>query len=66
MTWVFARAVLWANRKRVSFTKTPREPKKVRLEMVHTDVWEPSPVSSLGGSRFYVTFIDDFSRKVWV
>ena len=35
---------------RVSFTKTPREPKKVRLEMVHTDVWGPSPVSSLGGS----------------
>ena len=33
-----------------SFTKTPREPKKVRLEMVHTDVWGPSPVSSLGGS----------------
>ena len=50
--------------KRVSFTKIPREPKKVRLEMVHTDVWVPSPVSSLGGSRFYVTFIDDFSRKV--
>ena len=52
--------------KRVSFTKTPREPKKVRLEMVHTDVWGPSALSSLGGSRFYVTFIDDFSRKVWV
>ena len=33
--------------KRVSFTKTPREPKKVRLEMVHTYVWGPSPVSSL-------------------
>ena len=52
--------------KRVSFTKTPREPKKVRLEMVHTDVWVPSPVISLGGSRFYVTFIDDLSKKVWV
>ena len=50
--------------KRVSFTKTPREPKKARLEIVHTDVWGPSPVSSLGGSRFDVTFIDDFSRKV--
>ena len=36
------------------------------LEMVHTDVWGPSPVSSLGGFRFYVTFIDDVSRKVWV
>ncbi|XP_069152815.1 uncharacterized protein [Solanum lycopersicum] len=38
----------------------------MRLEMVHTDSWGPSPVSSLGGSRFYVTFIDDFSKKVWV
>ncbi|XP_069151930.1 uncharacterized protein [Solanum lycopersicum] len=30
--------------KRVSFTKIPREPKKVRSEMIHTDVWGPSPV----------------------
>ena len=51
--------------KRVSFTKIPRVPKKVKLEMVHIDVGGPSPVSSLGGSIFYVTFIDDFSRKVW-
>ena len=33
--------------------------------MVHTDVWGPSPVSSLGGSKFYITFIEDFSRNVW-
>ena len=52
--------------KRVSFTKTPREPKNVRFEIVNTDVRGPSLASSLGGSRFYVTFIDDFSRKVWV
>ncbi|KAF3661702.1 hypothetical protein FXO37_12802 [Capsicum annuum] len=26
-------------------------------------IWGPSPVSSLGGSRFYVTFINDFRRK---
>ena len=38
----------------------------MRLEMVHTYVWGPCAVSSLGESRFYVTFIDDFSRKVWV
>ena len=36
------------------------------MEIFHTDVWGPSLVSSLGGSRFHVTFIDDFSRKVWV
>ena len=46
--------------KQVSFTKAIREPKKVR----HTDVWRPSRVSSLGGSKFHVIFIDDFSKKV--
>ena len=51
---------------RVSFIKTPREAKKVQLEMVHSDVWGPSPVSSLGGSKFCVTLIGDFSRMVWV
>ena len=50
--------------KRVGFTKVARELKIVRLEMVHTDVWGPSPVPLLGGSKFYVPFIDDFSRKV--
>src|SRR5258708_945061 len=26
---------------------------------VHTDVWGPSPTHSLGGRRYYVTFMDD-------
>ena len=34
--------------------------------MVHIDIWRPSPVPSLGGSKFYVAFIDDFSRNVWI
>jgi hypothetical protein len=29
-------------------------------------LWGPSPIASLGGSWYYVTFIDDSSRKVWV
>ena len=33
---------------------------------MHTDVWGPTQVSSLGGSRYYVTFIDDATRKTWV
>ncbi|KAF3680274.1 putative 50S ribosomal protein L18-like [Capsicum annuum] len=59
------KSCVMGKQKRVSFMKTARETKQVRLEMVHTNVWGPSLVSSLGGSRFYVTFIDDFSRKRW-
>ena len=34
---------------------------KNMLDLVHTDVWGPSQVPSIGGSRYFVTFIDDFS-----
>ena len=30
------------------------------------DVWGLSPVASNMGARYYVTFIDDFLRKIWV
>ena len=33
---------------------------------MHTDVWGPTQVSSLGGSIYYVTCIDDTTRKTWV
>lgn len=32
------------------------------LELIHTDVCGPMRVSSLGGSRYFLTFIDDKSR----
>ena len=52
------------NQKKVSFLKTSRTLKAEKLELVHTDLWEPSPVASLGGLRYYITFIDDSSRNV--
>ena len=36
------------------------------LELVHSNVWGPAKTASMGGCRFYVTFIDDHTRKVWV
>lgn len=36
------------------------------LEIVHTDIAGPFDIPSLGGNRYYLTFIDDFSRKSWV
>jgi hypothetical protein len=37
-----------------------------KLELVHIDVWGPTQVSSLGGSRYYVTFIGDATIKTWI
>jgi hypothetical protein len=36
------------------------------LELIHSDVFGPVKQISLGGMRYLVTFIDDFSRYVWV
>jgi Reverse transcriptase (RNA-dependent DNA polymerase)/gag-polypeptide of LTR copia-type/Integrase core domain/GAG-pre-integrase domain/Domain of unknown function (DUF4219) len=33
-----------------------------KLELVHSDVCGPMSVPSLGGARYFVTFIDDFTR----
>ena len=34
--------------------------------VVHSDVWGPSKVSTIGGARWFVTFIDDCSRMTWI
>ena len=36
------------------------------FDYVHSDVWGPSPTVSYGGAKYYVLFVYDFSRKVWV
>ena len=36
------------------------------LQLVHSDVFGPLSVPSLGKSMYYVSFIDDFSRKTWI
>ena len=35
------------------------------LALVHSEVCGPMPALSMGGAAYFVTFIDDFSRKVW-
>ena len=62
----FYESCVYGKKKRVSFVKTGKENKKEKLELVHTNVWGLAQVSSLGGYHYYVTFIDDATRKVWV
>ena len=55
---------VYGKHKRVIFLRVKKEKKSEKLEFVHTDVWGPTQVSSLGGSHYYVTFIDDATRKL--
>jgi hypothetical protein len=57
---------VYGKHKRVRFLGVRKERKSESLELVHTDVWGETQVSSLGVSRYYVTFIDDATRKTWV
>ncbi|KAE8731332.1 Detected protein of unknown function [Hibiscus syriacus] len=57
---------IFGKQKKVSFAKIGKTPKAEKLELIHTDIWGPSPIPSLAGSLYYVTFIDESTRKVWV
>ena len=39
---------------------------KEHLELVHTYLRGPMQTQSIGGSFYFLTFIDDFSRKIWI
>ncbi len=36
------------------------------LGLVHLDVWGPTKVTSFNGSRYFITFTNDFSRITFV
>ena len=36
------------------------------LEYVHSDLWGLAKVFTHGGNRYFLSLIDDYSRKVWL
>ena len=36
------------------------------LQLVHSDISGPMEMNSIGGNRFYITFIDDKTRRIFV
>jgi hypothetical protein len=36
------------------------------FDVIHCDVWEPAWVASISGYRYYIVFVNDFSRVSWL
>ena len=56
---------VYGKKNRVSFPSGAKRANKI-LDIVHSDVFGPVSVPSLGKSVYYVSFIDDFSRNTWI
>ncbi|GKV31082.1 hypothetical protein SLEP1_g39821 [Rubroshorea leprosula] len=56
---------LFGKQHRVSFQKNLTR-KENKLDLVYFDVCGPLEVQSFGGNKYFVTFIDDATRKTWV
>ncbi|KAH9646639.1 hypothetical protein KPL70_024932 [Citrus sinensis] len=50
---------------RTSF-KTAVHKTKGTLDYIHSDLWGPAQTTSLGGAKYFLSLIDDYSRMVWV
>ena len=56
---------IYGKASRLKFNKAVHITKGI-LNYVHSDLWGPSSNESLGGGRYFMSIIDDFSRKVWI
>ena len=61
----FCEQCVMGKQKRVKFGTAIHNTEGI-LDCIHTDVWGPTKTASLGGKHYFVTFVDDFSRRVWV
>jgi len=56
---------LKGKQQRQPFKASKRRAKNL-LELVHTDLCGPMETRSIGGSKFFMTIIDDYSRKIFI
>ena len=61
----FCENCVYGKQNRVSFPSSGKRTKHI-LELVHSDVFGPVKVASLGKSVYYVSFIDDLARNTWI
>ena len=50
---------------KVAFPRSNHRAKSV-LRLIHSDIFGPMFVKALSGAEYFLTFIDDHSRKTWI
>jgi transposase InsO family protein len=60
-----ARDVHSSKHAKVAFPSSEHRSRGI-LDLIHSDVCGPMSSTSLTGNLYYVTFIDDSSRKTWI
>ena len=53
------------DKKKVKFSTITHRSKSL-LDCVHVSVWGPAKTASLGGHRYFVSFVDSLSRHCWI
>ena len=56
---------LYGKQNRVKFPFGATRAEEI-LELIHNDVFGHVPIPSLGGSMYYASFINHFSRNTWL
>jgi hypothetical protein len=54
-----------AKQTRLSFPLSTSKTQNI-FELVHSDVWRSAPLISYNGFKYFVIFIDDFSKTTWL
>ena len=57
---------VFGKHKRDSFPSGMANRASLPLELVHSDLCGPMRENSLGGKKYFLTFIDDCTRKIWI
>ncbi|XP_059590835.1 retrovirus-related Pol polyprotein from transposon RE1 isoform X1 [Vitis vinifera] len=55
----------FAKHTRTIYPQIPYKPSTV-FSLIHSDVWGPSRIKNISGTRWFVTFVDDHTRVTWV
>ena len=51
---------------RLPFVSAAPKRANAALQVIHSDICGPFKVVSLGGSKYFITFVDEFTRMIWL